>query len=89
MHTYLVAYDIFDKKRLPKVRKIVASYTLGGQKSALEVPLNRSLMINLIKELENIIEEQDKINIIKINDNPILLGKAQHIVYKKNGVIVV
>ena len=40
MENFLVAYDIFDKKRLPKVKKVVYSYALGGQKSALEAPLD-------------------------------------------------
>ena len=41
MQNYLICYDIFDKKRLYKVRKIVYSYALGGQKSALEAPLSK------------------------------------------------
>ena len=37
---YLVCYDIADKKRLAKVRKVAYSYALGGQKSAVEAPLD-------------------------------------------------
>ena len=75
MHNFIIAYDIFDKKRLSQVRKIVYSYTLGGQKSALEAPLDNSLMKSLVKELKTIIEDEDKINIIKIS-NTILLGRS-------------
>jgi CRISPR-associated endonuclease Cas2 len=88
MYDFLVAYDIFDKKRLVKVKKIVYSYSLGGQKSALETPLNKQLMKELIKNLNTIIETKDRVNIIKIIGEPILLGKAKHISYKKNGVII-
>ncbi len=88
MSNYIIAYDIFEPKRLPKVRKIVYDYALEGQRSALEAPLNRTLMKSLIKELLDIIEEEDKVNIIKVS-NPILLGKAKTVEYQNNGVIIV
>ena len=47
MENFLVAYDIFDKKRLPKVKKVVYSYALGGQKSALKLQQYNSLKNNL------------------------------------------
>jgi len=88
MYNFVVAYDIFDKKRLPKVKKIVYAYALGGQKSALEVPLNKHLAKELIRDVKNIMNKEDKLNIIKIIGKPILLGKAQHIPYENNGVII-
>jgi len=88
MYNYLVAYDIFDKKTLPKVKKIVYSYALGGQKSALEVPLNKNLAKELIRDVKKIMKNKDKLNIIKVIGNPILLGKAQHIAYENNGIII-
>ena len=88
MYNYLVAYDIFDKKRLPKIKKIVYSYSLGGQKSALEAPLDKSLIRELMKNVGDIMEEDDRLNIIKVIGKPILLGKAQHIPYEKNGIII-
>jgi len=88
MYNYLVAYDIFDKKRLPKIKKIVYSFSLGGQKSALEVPLDKILMKELIKSVGDIIEDDDRLNIIKVIGKPILLGRAQHIPYEKNGIII-
>jgi len=88
MYDFLVAYDVFDKKRLPKIKKIVYSYALGGQKSALEVPLNKNLTKELIVEIERVIKKKDKLNIIKVMGEPILLGKAQHIPYKHHGVII-
>ena len=54
MKTYLIAYDIADKKRLARVRKVVYSYALGGQKSVLEAPLNKKLLQELIDKLNNI-----------------------------------
>lgn len=88
MYDFLVAYDVFDKKRLPKVKKVVYSYSLGGQKSALEVPLNKQLMLEILKSLDFIIKQEDRVNIIKIIGEPILLGKAKHISYKQNGIII-
>lgn len=88
MYDFLICYDVFDKKRLPKVKKLVYSYALGGQKSALEVPLNKQLMKELVKNINIIVEKEDKLNIIKIIGEPILLGRAKHISYKNNGVII-
>lgn len=88
MHNFIIAYDIFNVKRLSKVRKIAYSYALGGQKSALEAPLDIKLMKALVKELESIVEDEDKVNIIKVSE-PILLGKATQISYKNHGVIII
>lgn len=88
MHNYIIAYDIPDKKRLVKVRKIAYSYALGGQKSAVEAPLDEKLMKSLVRELENIMEDDDKINIIRVTKNPILLGKAKNLSFENNGVII-
>jgi CRISPR-associated endonuclease Cas2 len=83
---FLILYDIFDKKRLPKVKKIAYSYALGGQKSALEAPLDKNLMNSLLKELDQVLEDEDKVNIVRVSE-PILLGKASTLEYK-NGVII-
>ena len=88
MHNYIVAYDILDKKRLPKVKKVAYSYALGGQKSALEAPLDVKLMKSLVKELEALIEDSDKVNIISVAKDPILLGKAKNVIFEKNGIII-
>jgi len=88
MTNYLIAYDIFNPKRLYGVRKIVKTYALEGQKSAIEAPLNRDLMQSLVAELMDIMQDEDKINIIKVS-NIILLGRAKTISYKNNGVIIV
>jgi len=87
MHNFIIAYDIFDKKRVALVRKVVYSYKLSGQKSALEAPLDNNLMKSLVKELNNIITDEDKVNIIKVSD-VILLGKASIISYENSGVII-
>ena len=89
MNNFIIAYDIFDPKRLRKVKQIAYSYALGGQKSALEAPLSKQDMKMLITELSSEIEKEDKINIIKVIDKPILLGRASHISYEKNGVIII
>ena len=89
MSSFLVAYDIFDIKRLPKVKRVVYSFSLGGQRSALEAPLTHSFMNELVKQLLNLTKEEDKLNIIKFLDKPILLGKAKHIAYENKGVVIV
>lgn len=88
LHNYIIAYDITDKKRLPKIKKIAYSYALGGQKSAVEAPLDVKLMKSLVQELETLLEDDDKVNIIRVSKNPILLGKAKNVVFEKNGVII-
>jgi CRISPR-associated endonuclease Cas2 len=86
--SYLICYDVFDTKRLKKVKKVAYSYAFGGQKSALEAPLDSVLMMELIKELEKILKDEDKVNIIRVS-KPILLGKATRIEYIDNGVVIV
>ncbi len=88
MQNYLICYDIFDKKRLYKVRKIAYSYALGGQKSAVEAPLSKKDLKELIDKLLNVIKPEDKINIIPFNNEPICFGKAQFIEFKKGLIIV-
>lgn len=89
MNQFLLAYDIFNTKRLSKVKRVAYSYSLGGQRSALEAPLSQSYMNDLIVQLMTLIKEDDKINIVKFLDAPILLGKSKHVAYENKGVIIV
>ena len=88
MQNYLICYDIPDKKRLYKVRKIAYSFALGGQKSALEVPLDGKLLNELVVKLRQVIKNEDKINIIPYSGEPICFGKADFVKYNK-GIIIV
>ena len=88
MQNYLICYDIFDKKRLYKVRKIAYSYALGGQKSAVEAPLTKKELRVLISKLLDVIKEEDKINIIPFSNEPLCFGKAQFVKFDK-GLIVI
>ena len=86
---YLVCYDIADKKRLSKVRKIVYSYALSGQKSALEAPLNKKLLGELILKLNGVIDKKvDKINIIPFSKEPLIFGKGDFLDINR-GVLVI
>jgi CRISPR-associated endonuclease Cas2 len=85
---YLVCYDIADKKRLAKVRKVAYAYALGGQKSAVEAPLDEKLLKELVGKLQKLIKENDKINIIPFEGEPLCFGKADFIQYEQ-GVIIV
>ncbi len=88
MQNYLICYDIFDKKRLYRVRKIVYAYALGGQKSALEAPLSKKELKELISKLLRVIKEEDKINIIPFNNEPICFGRADFIKFNQGLIIV-
>lgn len=88
MKKFILAYDIFNRKRLYKVRKIAYTYSLGGQKSALEIPFDKDMVKSFITEIKPIIKDEDKLNIIKTFDKPILLGRASQILYENNGVII-
>ena len=88
MKHYIVAYDILNDKRAVKVRKLVYSYALGGQKSALEVPLKQKELKEFVKQLEPLLSDEDRVNIVEVEEEPLLFGKADVIGYDK-GVIIV
>ncbi len=86
---YLVCYDIANPKRLPKISKKAYAYAIGGQKSAIEAPLSKTDALHFIDELKRIIKpKEDKINIIEIEDDPILLGRAFRLLFDESGSIV-
>lgn len=85
---YLIAYDICDDKRLAKVRKLIYSYALGGQKSALVVPLDEKSLKRIVSKLSPLIKEYDKVNIIEIDEDALLFGKAKILEYD-NGVVII
>ena len=84
---YLICYDIADKKRLTKVRKIAYSYALGGQKSAVEAPLDEKMLKELVARLEKVLHDNDKVNIIAFEGEPLCFGKADFITFEK-GVLI-
>ncbi len=88
MQNYLICYDIFDKKRLYKIRKIAYSYALGGQKSAVEAPLTKQDLKELLTQILQVMQKEDKINIIPFSGEPLCFGKANFIEYE-NGVILI
>ncbi len=88
MKPYLVSYDIFNPKRLREVAKIVGDYKLKGQKSSWETPLDHKLMKGLVQKLEEVMKEEDKVNIIAVVGEPILLGNAKSIENKKGGIVI-
>lgn len=88
MKHYIVAYDILSDKRAVKVRKLVYSYALGGQKSALEVPLNKKELKGFLRLLEPLLSKEDRVNIIEVDEEPMLFGKADILAYNQ-GVIII
>ena len=88
MKHYIVAYDILSDKRAYKVRRLVYSYAMGGQKSALEVPLTKRELIEFMKQLEPLLSDEDRVNVIEVDEEPLLFGKADVLVYDK-GVIII
>ena len=89
MHQYIVAYDIFEQKRLRKVAKIVKEYSMQAQKSSWESVLNKKLLKELILELNKTTDSEDKINIIKVTSKPILLGKAKQANITNGGFVII
>jgi len=67
----------------------VYGYALGGQKSALELPITFSEAKYIADELiEEIDAETDRVNIIKVADEAILLGKATQIEYEEGMILL-
>ncbi len=89
MYAFLIAYDIFDEKRLPKIKNIAYSFSLGGQRSALESPLSDSFLKELTAQLLRVATEEDKLNIIRFLDKPILLGKAKLTTFENKGIVII
>jgi CRISPR/Cas system-associated endoribonuclease Cas2 len=88
MKQYLVAYDIFCVKRAFQVRKLVYSYTMSGQKSALEILLSKNELKELYVLLEKLLGKGDSVNILEVDDEVMLFGKADRLNYNR-GVIIV
>jgi len=89
MHHYLLCYDIADPKRLYRVRKHSYPLALGGQKSALEIPASK----NEIKRVLGTISDEmklceDRVNIIEVEEHPIILGKDMDITYEDGAIII-
>lgn len=88
MSHFLVAYDVVQSKRRVRVAKLVYSYALGGQKSALEVPASLGEAGELAGEIVKRIDEKtDRVNLIRVEKEAILLGAAKQIEYDE-GVIL-
>jgi CRISPR-associated protein Cas2 len=88
MAHFLVAYDVVQSKRRVRVAKLVYSYALGGQKSALEVPTSSQEARELAEEIVKRIDEKtDRVNLIRVEEDAILLGRATQIEYN-DGVIL-
>ena len=89
MSSFLVAYDIVEAKRRVQVAKLVYGYALGGQRSALEVPVTFSEIKVIADELIDTIDSNtDKVNIIKVADEAILLGTAIQIEYEEGMILL-
>ena len=87
MKKYIIAYDILNPKRAYRVRKLLFAYAFGGQKSVLELLLSKRELKEIIALLNAILEENDKVNIIEVDNHIMLFGKAQILEYNK-GVII-
>ena len=89
MDSWLLCYDIADPKRLSRVRKIAYSYALGGQKSALEVPLDKRTRKELLERIEQAIDpEVDKVNLIRYWGEPIVFGTGITITLEEGMIVL-
>jgi len=89
MKSFVVAYDVFGAKRRYRVAKLVDAYKLEGQKSSWESVLDRKSMRSLIEELDKVLATEDKLNLIAVVGEPILLGKAKCVEIQKGGIVIV
>lgn len=86
---FIICYDISDKKRLYRVRKVAYSFAFGGQKSAVETYLTPKEIDLLIKKiLLKINIKQDKVNIIEVENRAILLGRAKQLPFEKGTIVI-
>ena len=89
MPHFLVAYDIVKSSKRTRVAKLVYSYALGGQKSALEVPVSNTEAKVLAHEIESRIDsETDRVNLIRVESKAILLGCASQLNYDEEMIIL-
>lgn len=89
MPHFLVAYDIVKSSKRSRVAKLVYSYALGGQKSALEVPVSTVEARVLARELEARIDTKtDRVNLIRVESDAILLGCASQLKYDDEMIIL-
>ncbi len=86
---FVIAYDIVDNKRRRKCAKVAYGYAFGGQKSALETVLKKGEVQVVSDELLDCIDpDEDRINLVCVKPNAILMGRAKQLNYD-DGVIVV
>jgi len=89
MQYYLICYDIADDNRLYLVHKDAYALALGGQKSAFEAPLRANEAIEILHKLTTLIDEdEDKINIIEVEGEPLYLG-VRPMMEVMDGVILI
>ena len=86
---FLVAYDVVKSRRRRKIAKEVYSYALGGQKSALEVPMDKDAAMQLAENLfVKCDAETDRINLIQVDPDGLLLGRAVQLKYNEGAIII-
>ncbi len=85
---YLVCYDILNTKRLSKVHKYLYSLALGGQKSALCIPLSQNEMKSMIEHLSKLTTKVDLIHIIPIDPKPVCFGKNDLLTFENGAIIL-
>ena len=58
---YIVAYDISDERRLNRVREYLKAFSTGGQKSVYECFLTEGELLQVWRELEQLIDPEEAI----------------------------
>jgi len=86
---YIICYDIADKKRLYRVRKVAYSFAFGGQKSAVEALLSEKELERAANKIFLKINPNfDKVNIVEVEKDAILLGKAKQLSFDKGTIVI-
>ncbi len=77
-HLYLLAYDISDGRMRRRVRQMLLSYAVGGQKSLFECWLTQTELRELCAALPRYLHPDDKLHIFRLTTfPPRLFGTAK------------
>ena len=64
---YLVAYDVFEPKRLARIGRYFKGYRVAGQKSVPEIWVTPAELASIEKDLEQLLAPEDRLYILALD----------------------
>ncbi|MDE2389235.1 MAG: CRISPR-associated endonuclease Cas2 [Betaproteobacteria bacterium] len=64
---YLIAYDIYDPRRLYRVRRYLTGYKVGGQKSVFEIWVTPAELRDIRARLGELMDKEDRLHILSLD----------------------